>query len=709
MSTTPPFNPSGLSEALHLAGAFLIFTASASQPVLADDGRPVASSTAVEMPVIEVIGRRGSGYVVESTASATRTDTPIEHIPQSIVVVPHKLIDDQGASTIADITRNVSNVQAFDQRDVSTVTSFKIRGFNAGVSVDGVATQGFFANLEPVWNIEQVDVIKGPTGSLYSGSQTTGSDSAGGALAITSKAPEKTARREVGMRVGSYSDQAAFFDLNQPLNDQVSLRLVGQVQDAESETDRLTSQQSFFAPSISWQPNADSKLTLRLRHSENEFLDYIGLPDQTYPRNQILMAEGQPKSTLEIDSANLQWTQRLNEIWSWGMTLAHNQTEFDGRGIFFNEAALQKEDMTSTTFSPFITASFDTGSLKHTGIAGFEYVKSEDEGYIALDPTSLFNCFFLATCSYTRYSGPYAPWVAPATPTSPYNTVSSRTSAAYLQDQIDFDRFHVQLGLRHAEIKLHDTYANDPNALTPYYDRRSTNSKTVPRVGAVVDLASKVSAFVGYGETFRMPMYGSYTSPIKPEEAEQTEVGLRISNLHGVTASLAWFDLTRRNIPANDMLGLTYQVGKQNSKGVDLDLVWQASRELSLLANFSNQEATTEENQYSPASVGKMLLGIPETTARLAARYDYHQGPLAGLGLGIGVRHHSRLAGNSSNTFFTPEATLYDAQVSYRMKSIKLNLAVNNLFDKQYFVPSTQSQVMPAPGRTAMLSASLAF
>jgi iron complex outermembrane receptor protein len=671
--------------------------------------RGFAADSAQQFPEITISGKAEEGYVVPSTTSATRTDTPIEHIPQSVVVVPKKMIEDQGATTLSDITKNVSNVQAFDQRDVSTVTSFKIRGFNAGVSVDGVSTQGFFANLEPVWNIEQVDVIKGPTGSLYAGSQTTGSDSAGGLLAITSKAPDWTASHEVGIRLGSYSDRAVFFDLNQPLNDQVSIRLVGQVQDAESETDRLTSKQIFIAPSISWQPNADSKLTLRLRHSENEFLDYIGLPDQTYPRNQILMAEGQPNSRLEIDSANLQWTQRLNDIWSWGMTLAHNQTEFDGRGIFFNEAARQKEDMTSTTFSPYVTAKFVTGNLKHTGIAGFEYVKSEDEGYIALDPASLFNCFFLLSCSYTSYSVPYAPWVEPAAPASPYNTVSSRTRAVYLQDQIDFERFHVQLGLRHAEIELHDTYAGDPNALTPYYDRRSTNSKTVPRVGVVVDITSHVSAFAGYGETFRMPMYGAYTSPIKPEEAAQTEVGLRIRNLHGLSASLAWYDLTRKNIPANDLLGVTYQVGKQNSKGVDLDLMWQVSRELSLLANFSNQEAVTEENQYSPASVGKTLLGIPETTARMAARYDFHQGTLAGLGLGFGVRHHSRLAGNSSNTFFTPEATVYDAQVSYKMKSLKLNLSINNLFDKQYFVPSTQSQVMPALRRTATLSANLSF
>jgi len=670
-----------------------------------------AALQAQQRDVAGVIVRveRESPYVVRSTSIATRTDTPIEQIPQSVVVIPRQVIDDQGATTLSDITRNVSSVQAFDQRDVSTVTSFKIRGFNAGVSVDGVATQGFFANFEPVWNIQQVDVVKGPTGSLFSGSQTTGSDAAGGAIAITSKAPERTAIRQVGARAGSYGDRALYFDFNQPLGEQFSIRVVGQNQEARSETDRLSTSQQFIAPSLAWQPSADSRLTLRLRHSESEFLDYTGLPNQNTPRNQILVAEGQPRSKLEIDTANLQWTQRLNEVWSWGVTLAQSRTRFDGRGIFFNEAARQNEDMRSGVISPYVSARFTTGDAKHTLLAGYESTRSQDNGYIAMDPASLFNCFFFLVCSYTQYSAPYAPWVDPAAPADPYNKVSSRTDAFYLQDQIDLARLHLQFGLRHAKIRVDDAYANDPNALIAPYDRHTTQSRTSPRVGAVFDLSRGLSVFAGYGESFRLPMYGAYVDPVKPETSKQTEVGLKLADLHGVTATLAWFDMTRKNVPADNGLGTVFQVGKQHSRGLDLDLNWQATRNLMLIAAFNRQRAITVENQFLLASEGKMLLGIPESSARLAARYEFRDGALSGLGVGFGLRHHSQLAGNSTNTFFTPAATVYDAQLGYRLNNVQFGLVASNLFDRKYFVPSTQSQVMPALRRTVMLNATLNF
>ena len=95
-------------------------------------------------------------------------------------------------------------------------------------------------------------------------------------------------------------------------------------------------------------------------------------------------------------------------------------------------------------------------------------------------------------------------------------------------------------------------------------------------------------------------------------------------------------------------------------------------------------------------------------------RYDLREGDLAGLGFGLGLRHHSKLAADSSNTNFTPAVTVYDSQVSYRMKGVSLNLAINNLLDKKYVVPSSQSSsagplYFPAPGRTAMLTATMDF
>ena len=692
-----------------------------------------ATKTDATLPAITVTADRVDGYVAPVSSMATKTDTPIENIPQTVVVVPRQVIEDQGATKLSDVTTNVSNVQHFDQRDFSTLTSFKIRGFNAAVVVDGVASPGYFSNLEPVYNMEQVDVVKGPGGALYSTSQSTGADSVGGMIGITTKAPGPDARRQVGFRVGSYNDRAYFADLNQPINETLGVRLVVQKQSADSETDRVSSQQTFIAPSLALNIDRDRKFVLRLKHVENDWHDSVGLPTQTAARNGNLTAEGIPKSTMNADSINAHYTQRLNDTWKFDFVVAETRAKFDQRAMFYltpggAESARLNSDMKTSVISPSLTAKFDVGTSKHTLLLGTEQVKTRDHGYVVSNSTDVFGfpawafCASGFGCTYTNYSAPYAAWVEPTAPTDPYNKISSTTNAVYVQDQIDIDRWHLQAGLRYAQTELNDYYGNDPaiavyNALglpASAHDRTTKLNKVLPRFGAVYDLTPHASLFTGYGQGMKVPMYGTYQQPIKAEESEQTEVGVRLKDWNGISATLAWFDLTRTNVPTSGSDGYTYQVGKQNSKGIDLNLAWKASKSLTVLAGLSDQKAITVENQYSPASIGKFLQNVPAQTARLAMRYDIRGGDLAGLGFGLGLRHHSKLAADSSNTNFTPPVTVYDSQVSYRMKGVSLNLAINNLLDKKYVVPSSQSSsagplYFPAPGRTAMLTATMDF
>jgi iron complex outermembrane receptor protein len=710
-----------------------------------------ATKTVATLPAITVTADRVDGYVAPVSSMATKTDTPIENIPQTVVVVPRQVIEDQGATKLSDVTTNVSNVQHFDQRDFSTVTSFKIRGFNAAVVVDGVASPGYFSNLEPVYNMEQVDVVKGPGGALYATSQSTGADSVGGMIGITTKAPGPDARRQVGFRVGSYNDRAYFADLNQPINETLGVRLVVQKQSADSETDRVSSKQTFIAPSLALNIDRDRKFVLRFKHVENDWRDSVGLPTQTAARNGNLTAEGIPKSTMKADSINAHYTQRLNDSWKFDFVVAETRAKFDQRAMFYlspnsdapnaapgGESARLWQDMKTTVISPTLTSKFDTGSAKHTLLLGAEEVKTRDNGYVAVNLAdtgipdgfggtlnAVTACMFGISCTYTSYSGPYAAWVEPTSPTDPYNKVSSTTHALYAQDQIDLGRWHFQAGLRYARMKINDYYTggtffggSDPAGLTAGHDDKDTFSKLLPRVGAVFDITDNASMFVGYGEGTKVPLGGRYdpSAKRKPEESNQTEIGFRLKDWYGLTATLAWFDLTRRNVPTSGPAPnyYIYQVGEQNSKGIDLNLAWKASKSLTVLAGLSDQKAITVENQYSAASVGKLLQNVPAQTARLAMRYDLREGDLAGLGFGLGLRHHSKLAADSSNTNFTPAVTVYDSQVSYRMKGVSLNLAINNLLDKKYVVPSSQSSsagplYFPAPGRTAMLTATMDF
>lgn len=665
-------------------------------------------SESVTTPTITVTAGRIDGYVVPQSSMATKTDTPIENIPQTVVVVPRQVIEDQGATKLSDVTSNVSNVQHFDQRDFSTVTSFKIRGFNAAVVVDGVASPGYFSNLEPVYNMEQVDVVKGPGGALYSTSQSTGADSVGGMIGITTKAPGPDARRQVGVRTGSYKDSAYFADLNQPINEMLGVRLVVQKQSADSETDRVSSGQTFIAPSIALNIDRDRKFVLRLKRVENDWSDSVGLPSQTAARNGNLTAEGIPKSTMNADSINAQYTQRLNDTWKFDLVVAETHAKFDQRGMFYGlggagtgSPARLNNDMKTSVISPSLTAKIDVGTSKQTLLLGVEQVKTRDHGYVVAD---IFT-------SYIDYSAPYDAWVEPSAPTDPYNKISSTTNAVYIQNQIDVGQWHLQAGLRYAQTELGDYY-NQP-FYPPSHDRTTRLNKVLPRFGAVYDLTPTASLFAGYGQGMKVPMGGAYQQPIKAEESEQTEFGVRFKDWNGISATLAWFDLTRKNVPT-PCGSFTCQVGKQNSKGIDLNLALKASQSMTVLAGLSDQKAITVENQNSVESVGKFLQNVPAQTARLAMRYNVRGGDFAGLGFGLGLRHHSKLAADSSNTNFTPAATVYDSQVSYRMKGVSLNLAINNLLDKKYVVPSSQSLsdaplYFPALRRTAMLTATMDF
>ena len=140
--------------------------------------------------------------------NATRSQTPIAKTPQSVVVLTRRLLDEQGVTTLPDALRNVGAVRAMDARDILN-GGLRIRGFDAGVIVDGVTLPGSFSTPESLAGVARVEVVKGPTGTLYGGSQAAGNNGfMGGTVAVVTAAPEARASREVGARFGTRGDQA---------------------------------------------------------------------------------------------------------------------------------------------------------------------------------------------------------------------------------------------------------------------------------------------------------------------------------------------------------------------------------------------------------------------------------------------------------------------------------------------------------------------
>jgi iron complex outermembrane receptor protein len=665
-------------------------------------------------------------YVEPRTRAATRTDSPIEHIPQSVIVVPRSLMEDQDSRSVSDALRNVSNINSIDPRDTNNV-SFKVRGFNAATVVDGISMPGYFPNAESVVNMERIDVVKGPSGGLFGSGQSGSSyPAAGGTVAITTLSPEATASRQVGVRVGSYGERGASFDLNQPLGTDLAVRLVGDFARSDSESDGIFFKRTALFPSLSWSPSAATQVVVKLRHQENTTLDYSGLPVKgtldtssfRLPRSLNVTATGLPDTVQESDGINIRWDQRLNDVWSFQLIAGRNSADIDQRGVFvtpFGVAPLTGSTTSlagvrlwngidTTSLSPSLTGKFVTGVARHTLSAGVDYEKTTDNAFMT------FSNGFGGTLGSIDLLAPNFPaWVEAPTPSPADQQNIYKSTVAYVQDQIDIGSWHLLGSLRHSRISVTD--------VNPAfgYNNRSTNTKTTPRLGAVYDVNSQVSVFAGHSQAIKVPLFGYYLTPPKPEEFKQTEVGLRFNSLGGVSATVALFDLTRHNATVTDPTTFAaYQTGQQRSKGLDADVRWQATPELVWVAAYSHQTAKTTEDAFAPSQVGQPLFNVPEQQLRLAARYDVRSGALAGWGAGLGLTHRSKLRGHAANTpaFFTPAVTVFDAQVSYRTQAARYAIAIGNLTNKQYYAPAAYfsgGQVIPALPRTVSLSAQFSF
>ena len=675
-----------------------------------------------QLQTIEVTAAKDR-YTPMQTQAATRSPVPVEQVPQSVVSIPRSIIEDQASKTVSDVLRNVSNVNEIDPRDSNNV-GFKVRGFNAAMVIDGVSVPGWFQNQESLVGVQQIDVIKGPAGGLYGSGQAIGNYSTvGGTIAVTTKSPEAKAYREVGIKAGTYGRRQAHFDLNQPLNNAWAFRINGETDRSDSETQGVFFRKTALNPSLAWSPDAKTKVVIKARMLDNTTVDFSGLPRASanshepaagLSRSTFVTARGLPDTTQKSRGLNVQWTQVLNDDWTFKALAAHNTAEVDQRGVFpfpygraggFGTNVMLSgvrlwEKLTSDTLQLSLATAVKSGNALHRISFGLDRDETRDDGFLAFA-----NLPFVMT---DLSSNVRPAWGEPAVPAAANQQRNSSTSTVvYVQDQIQLGALHLHGSLRHTRTEAKDRY------LDWGINNQSTNNKVTPRLGAVYNASDVLSFFGGYSQMARVPFGSLFSVAPKMEEAEQKELGLRIKGWNGVSASAALFDIQRKNAAVADPvnMGLSVQTGVQQAKGLDLDLRWQASPSLAWIAAFTHQTAEITQDTNA-AWVGKRLFNVPEQTLRVAARYDVRQGDWRGLGLGLGATHRSSLAGDTSNTFFTPAVTLVDAQASYKRGSMRYSASLTNLLNKQYFAPMAYfggGQVVPGMPRSLVVGVSTHF
>src|SRR5690606_34729192 len=118
-------------------------------------------------------------------------------------------------------------------------------------------------------------------------------------------------------------------------------------------------------------------------------------------------------------------------------------------------------------------------------------------------------------------------------------------------------------------------------------------------------------------------------------------------------------------------------------QGSEFEAIGRFFERLSI--NFSYTYTDTEVTENTdPTLIGNRLTVVPKHKISGLIDYTFVDGPLAGLGAGIGVRYLSAVYGDQANQWRTPGVTLFDAAIHYDTPGWKFLLNASNLFDKTY-------------------------
>ena len=644
---------------------------------------------------ISVTGEPETGYRVERTTTATRTDTAIRDIPAAIQVIPQEVIQDQGATSVREVLRNVSGV-TFEDAGGGRSENFNIRGFSAfGSEFENGFREDFFTirTQRDLANIERVEVLKGPSSVLF------GQAAPAGIINYVTKQPLLEPYYDLSFQVSNFDFYRPTIDLSGPLTEdqRLAYRLNLAYENADSFRDFVDTERFFIAPTLAYQFSDNTRLSLEVSHLDDARPVDRGLPvlsnDEIadIPISTFLggsedtdFAETEALLTLNHrfnPNLSLRSAFRFTDSFEEGSQLQIVSGSPDDRNFPLGEFA-SKQEFETYTLQNELTAEFETGSVEHTVLLGLELARrnrsnaSRNRSAGAID---IFNP------TYEFAFGEF----------SDLRTADDQLSTlgVYLQDQISLlDNLILVLGGRF-DISRQDRIRDGAPATDTDAEAFS------PRVGLVYQPTSNISLYGNFSRSFT-PVGGLSmdNEPFDPQRGTGFEVGVKADFLDNrLSSTLALYDINLSNILTSDPNnpGFSIQVGEQRSQGIELDIAGEILPGWNVIATYAYTDAEIiEDNRFDE---GNRLTDVPFNTASLWTTYGIQEGELAGLGFGAGVFFVGDRQGDLNNSFEIPGYTRVDAAVYYKRGNFRAALNFENLFDIRYF-ESAQNRNIVNPG-----------
>ncbi|MEH2180224.1 TonB-dependent siderophore receptor [Nostoc sp.] len=681
-------------------------TPSAQKPESSTQSQPPSAQG--DQPIELVVTGEQDGYSVPNATTATRTDTPLRDIPQSIQVVPQQVLKDQQVIRLDEALRNVSGVQGGET--AFAAPSFTIRGFaNAPVLRDGFKQyQQFDSDIPDVSNLEHIEVLKGPTSILY------GQIEPGGLINLVTKQPLSQPFYEVGLQAGNYNLVRPTIDFSGPLNADKTLlyRLNATYQRIDSFLNYDTNfERVFVAPTLTWEIDKQTDLTVNVEYLHNQRPSNAGLVAAgdrilDIPFNRTL-SEPDDRETSEQYRVGYNLEHRFSDNWTLRnsfryINFDYTQTFFpiltfdEATGIADRAYINSKQRAQDYLLQTNVVGKFATGSIQHTLLFGIDL----SHNYTELDTRVDFGPFPLNV---------FAPVYGQAIRQNRndllrFNDTSYYTNqlGIYLQDQIAIaNNLKLLAGLRYDlfdQLGIYRQYGFDSNLP----DLSQTPNAWTPRFGVVYQPIPELSVYASYSRSFKPnnAADGNTGTLLKPEQGEGWEVGTKAELLGGkLFATLAYFNITKQNVATSDPnnpFGFSIATGEQQSQGVELDVSGEILPGWNIIANYAYTDAEiTKDNTFA---VGNRLFNTPKNSASLWTTYTLPKGSLQGLGFGVGFNYVGEREGDLANSFVLDSYFLTNAAVFYRRNNWQVGLNFKNIFDIDYIESSDNSRTRNYPG-----------
>ncbi|MCA8335128.1 TonB-dependent siderophore receptor [Burkholderia multivorans] len=641
------------------------------------------------------------GLVAKRSRTGTKTDTPIEEIPQTINVVTAQQIEMTGATDVNTALRYVPGFSSYGSDNRSDWYA-ALRGFTPTAYVNGLQVPNTLNlaswRVDP-YMIDSITVLRGPTSVLY------GAGDPGAIVDVKTKLADGERVREAGVEIGNYARKQFMIDVGDKLDPdgKYAYRFVGVARDGNAVTGPNNDQRVALAPSFRWRPNADTSLTLSATYLQDwgdissNFLPAAGtvLPN---PNGQITkdIYEGDGNFNYYRKkqwSLGYQFEHNLNSMWTFRQNTRWMHLSLDNGSVFGNGFVEGSTTDVSrwagvfqTNYSRFdidnnLEGRFATGPLEHTLLLGFQYNRQTvtDSEWLAMaPPLNIYNPVYLPVT--TAVFDPNS-----TIRTDTYTTMN--TFGLYAQDQIKWNRWTLTLGGREdwVNMRMDDRAAGTQS--------KADVSAFTGRVGLTYQGDYGLSPYISYATSFN-PLIGVNLvgdGLPQPTRGRQIEAGLRwqppgknlmlnaaiyqINQTNGVTPAL----------PTQDPSGTkSVQTGEVRARGIELSATGKVTPNLSLIASYAYQDVKVVQANDATLNNWPVDIPRPRQMASLWADWTWHTGPLAGFGLGGGVRYQSASAGAADNSLTVSSYTLIDAAVHYDVRNWRFAVNATNLFNRHY-------------------------